>query len=102
MNTQMAQHDGDTIRKVAGRCLRLFAQNIDHAKSLNETNDLTQSTLQDEFVRFKLWESNIGVFADVHTSLDFRLREIPDIAELFLRQLDTIEERLNQGKYCFS
>lgn len=98
----MAQYDGDTIRKVSARCLGLFAQNIDHAESLDVTNDLTQSTLQDEFVRFKLWGSNIGVFADVHTSLDFRLREIPDVAELFLRQLDTIEERLNQGTCCFS
>lgn len=98
----MAQYDGDTIRKASGRCLRLFAQNIDNAESLDEKNDLTRGTLQDEFVRFKLWGSNIGVFSDVHASLDFRLREIPDIAELFLRQLDTIEERLNQGTYCFS
>lgn len=62
----------------------------------------TQERLQDEFVRFKLWESNIGVFADVHASLDFRLREIPDVAELFVRQLATIEERLQQGTYYFS
>lgn len=96
----MAQHDGDTIRKVASRCLHLFTQNMDNSKFSQgpDTREQTQSTLQDEFVRFKLWESNIGVFADVHASLDFRLREIPDIAELFLRQLDTVENRLVQGK----
>lgn len=97
----MAQNDSDTIRKVASRCLHLFAQNIDDNSRFLEgpgASEQTQITLQDEFVRFKLWESNIGVFAEVHASLDFRLREIPDIAELFLRQLDTIENRLVQGK----
>lgn len=97
----MAQYDDDTIRKVSVRCLRLFAQNIDSAKALDGKDEQAQSTLQNEFVRFKLWESNIGVLADVHASLDFRLREVPDVAELFLRQLDTIEERLSQGTYCF-
>lgn len=95
----MAPYDGDTIRKIASRCLHLFAQKIDSSRSLHgpDTNERTQSTLQDEFVRFKLWQSNIGVFADVQASLDFRLREIPDVSELFLRQLYTIEERLGQG-----
>lgn len=97
----MAQYDGDTIRKVSSRCIDLFVQNIESAKSLDRAKESSQGTIQDEFVRFKLWESNIGVFADVHASLDFRLREIPDIAELFLRQLDTIEERLDQGILYF-
>lgn len=96
----MAQYDGDTIRKVSSRCIDLFVQNIENAKPLDRAEERSQGTIQDEFVRFKLWESNIGVFADVHASLDFRLREIPDIAELFLRQLDTIEERLDQGILC--
>lgn len=95
----MAQNDGNTIRKVSSRCLRLFAQNLETATSLDRTDERIKGTIQDEFVRFKLWESNIGVFADVHASLDFRLREIPDVAELFLRQLDTIEERLDQGTF---
>lgn len=97
----MAQYDDDTIRKVSVRCLRLFAQNIDNGKTLDGKDEQAQSTIQNEFVRFKLWESNIGVLADVHASLDFRLREVPDVAELFLRQLDTIEERLSQGTCCF-
>lgn len=104
MSALIAQNDGDTIRKVSSRCLHLFVQNIDNTKPLDRarTNVQTEESLQDEFVRFKLWESNIGVFADVHASLDFRLREIPDVAELFLRQLSTIEERLQQGTYYFS
>lgn len=97
----MAQKGDDTIRKASVRCLHLFARNIDNARSLNgpRTDEPTQSALQDEFVRLKLWASNISIFADVHSSLDFRLREIPDVAELFLRQLDTIEIRLEQGNY---
>ena len=42
--------DVDTIRKVSHRCLSLFLQNINIAKSLNnpETNERTHRTLQDE------------------------------------------------------
>jgi hypothetical protein len=98
-----ARFDDDTIRKASQRCLSLFLnlKNIRISKSLSGpgTNEQTYGTLQDELVRFKLWASNIGVFADVHVSLDFRLRDLPDITELFLRQLDTIEERLKQGTY---
>lgn len=97
----MAQYDGETLRKVSSLCLHLFVQNIDKANSLGGTDEHLYSDLQDELVRFKLWESNIGVFADVHASLDFRLREVPDVAELILRQLDTIEERLDQGTCYF-
>jgi hypothetical protein len=103
-SSPLPSSDGDTIRKVSNRCLRLFVESAGNSDFLHGpgTYDKTESALHNELMRFKLWASNIGVFADVHASLDFRLREAPDIAELFLRQLDTIEERLEQGKYCFS
>jgi hypothetical protein len=53
--------------------------------------------LDDEIVRFKLWTSNIGVFADVQLSLDFRIREFPDVKDMFANHLSMIGHRLDQG-----
>ncbi|KAG8158584.1 hypothetical protein KVR01_011706 [Diaporthe batatas] len=92
----MTQHGYDTIRKASSRCLDIFAHIMDNENAHPATYETIRGSLEDEYGRFKLWGSNIGVFANVHASLDFRLREIPDIAEMFLRQLATLEERLEQ------
>ncbi|KAG6356100.1 hypothetical protein INS49_015485 [Diaporthe citri] len=52
--------------------------------------------LQDELGRFNLWAGNIGVFAPLQASLDFRLIDVPDIRAQFLRQLDTLSITLTQ------
>ncbi|RSL95734.1 hypothetical protein CEP52_011908 [Fusarium oligoseptatum] len=93
----MAADSPSTIGEHSKRCLELFTQNADAARDMQHGDaSRVKNGLQDEFARFKLWTSNIGVFADVHASLDFRVRELPDVAELFLRQLDTIGCRLDQ------
>lgn len=100
----MTGQEPETIREASSRCLNLFVKNLNIESVewiLEETDENVQDNLHDELVRFKLWESNIGVFAHVHASLDFRLRDVPDVAELFLRQLDTIEQRLQQGTPIF-
>ena len=84
----------ETIGENAKACLDLFAQGI-LLLAQDDAPDARRG-LQDEFGRFKLWTSNIGVFAELHSSLDFRLREFSDIKEPFLRQLATIESRLRQ------
>jgi hypothetical protein len=84
----------ETIRENAKACLDLFYKGL---QPLNQS-DISDARrgLQDEFARFQLWTSNIAVFAELHSSLDFRLRESSDIKEPFLRQLATIENRLYQ------
>jgi len=84
----------ETIRKNAKACLDLFSQGL-QLLNQSDVSDARRG-LQDEFARFQLWTSNIGVFAKLHSSLDFRLREFSDIKEPFLRQLATIESRLYQ------
>lgn len=84
----------ETIRKNAKACLDLFSQGL-QLLNQSDVSDARRG-LQDEFARFQLWTSNIGVFAELHSSLDFRLREFSDIKEPFLRQLATIESRLYQ------
>jgi len=83
-----------TIREKAKECLDLFAEAI---RLLNGAHIVDiRIRLQDELGRFKLWATNIGVFAELQMSLDFRLREFKDVQETFLRQLAAIESRLLQ------
>ncbi|KAF2805712.1 uncharacterized protein BDZ99DRAFT_396002, partial [Mytilinidion resinicola] len=84
-----------TIGECSERCFKLFSQGPNTVSLLPHDNaSRVKASFEDEFARFKLWASNIGVFAEVHASLDFRVRELPEVKELFLRQLDTIECRL--------
>ncbi|KAF3077411.1 hypothetical protein CFAM422_000176 [Trichoderma lentiforme] len=83
-----------TIRSRSDECFKLFDQ---CRKSLEEDDfELTKDGLQDEFVRFRLWLSGNGVFANVQLSLDFRVREIPDLRDSILNHLGTIHYRLAQ------
>lgn len=83
-----------TIRERATTCVDLFSQAVLIVSQTESSDD--QNGLLDEFGRFKLWVSNIGVFADLHSSLDYRLRDFNDIKGSFTRQLITIESRLQQ------
>ncbi|KAL6825861.1 hypothetical protein J3E69DRAFT_380963 [Trichoderma sp. SZMC 28015] len=83
-----------TIRERATTCVDLFSQAVLTVSQTESSDD--QNGLLDEFGRFKLWVSNIGVFADLHSSLDYRLRDFNDIKGSFTRQLITIESRLQQ------
>ncbi|KAL7945745.1 hypothetical protein V8C42DRAFT_352759 [Trichoderma barbatum] len=83
-----------TVGQHAATCLSLFSQGILLLAQTESSDD--QNGLLDEFGRFKLWTSNIGVFAALHSSLDYRLRDVSDIKDSFSRQLATIENRLQQ------
>ncbi|PKK44837.1 hypothetical protein CI102_13256, partial [Trichoderma harzianum] len=83
-----------TIRERATTCVDIFSQAILLLAQSESSED--QNGLLDEFGRFKLWTSNIGVFADLHSSLDYRLRDFDDIKDSFTRQLITVENRLLQ------
>ncbi|KAM6484223.1 hypothetical protein HDV62DRAFT_315358 [Trichoderma sp. SZMC 28011] len=83
-----------TIRERATTCVDLFSQAILLLAQTESSED--HNSLLDEFSRFKLWTSNIGVFADLHSSLDYRLRDFNDIKDSFIRQLITVESRLQQ------
>lgn len=92
--------DNVTIREQARGCFQLFkdclASCIPPETRKQHDTQAVKDSIEDEFARFRLWLSNIGVFADTQLSLDFRVREIPDLRDLFLKHLDTVECRLNQ------
>jgi len=55
--------------------------------------------LWDQYERMKLWASNIGVFAELHASLDYRIREHDDLKRTLVGHLDIIENRLESRRH---
>jgi hypothetical protein len=51
--------------------------------------------LKNEAGRFNIWTSNIGVFAELKLSMDYRLRDAPDIRTLVVELLDSLLENLS-------
>jgi hypothetical protein len=92
----MAGHGNQdrTIQAEARECRGLLADTMVH---LSQHDPLSIGVaLQDELGRFNLWAGNIGVFAPLQISLDFRLIDVPEIKGQFLRQLDTLSISLIQ------
>lgn len=88
------QDQDRTIQEEAKECRSLLADALVH---LSRHDPLSIGIeLQDELGRFNLWAGNIGVFAPLQASLDFRLIDVPDIRSQFLRQLDTLNITLTQ------
>ena len=83
-----------TIRNGAELCIDLFDQ-LRTITSIRSDPTIL-AAVQDQYQRFKIWSSNIGVFAELHASLDFRIREHDDIRETFLGNLKVIESRLRE------
>ncbi|KAF4625590.1 hypothetical protein G7Y89_g12575 [Cudoniella acicularis] len=57
---------------------------------------ITRAELADSLGRFKIWAGNIGAFQsfEIKSSLDFRLRDTPKIAEQIVELLDELLEAL--------
>jgi len=86
-----------TIAEKSSLCLSTFRQSIDAISGEgNPQNASIRGCLNDELDRLILWASNMNVFGHANESLDFRLRELPDVSQLFLDQVDIMACRLNQ------
>jgi hypothetical protein len=53
--------------------------------------------LSEQVARFKVWAGNIGVFAHGQAAVDYRLRNDPDISEIFVKLLQRISEALQDS-----
>ncbi|KAK7914364.1 hypothetical protein PG985_012067 [Apiospora marii] len=94
----------DTLRKSSSishsskLCIASSRRCIQQLTKEDDTKGSILTSLTSEESRFILWASNIVVFGDVQDSLDYHLRNVPDITELFLTQLATIDARLQQRR----
>jgi hypothetical protein len=67
--------------------------------------DQTQSfAIEDEARRFKLWASNIGALQgpEIESSLDYRLREAPQVRQQAINILKRLTFSAKQGLCCLT
>lgn len=66
-------------------------------------DDGTRSIKMRDLVgRFNVWASSTGALATLHASLDYRLRDLPDVKELLLDHLRNMADLIRQCKPVFS
>lgn len=103
------------IRKQTQLCMGLFSAGTEALQNYRlrsvEANQASKDPLEDESIRtletelfdeharLSLWSSNIGVFAEVQFSLDFRIRDETDLQQAFIGHLETIEYQMNICKW---
>lgn len=51
--------------------------------------------------RFNIWAANIGVFAEVRSSLEYCLKENSEVRAMILQLLDLIHQNLLRGMFGF-
>ncbi|CAK7215158.1 hypothetical protein SCUCBS95973_002385 [Sporothrix curviconia] len=86
----------ETIISRASHVRSLLTGSLDLLSS--HQNSLRYVEGHDLLSRLNMWAGHTGVFAEFHISLDYRLRDIPDLKELILAHLRTMRLRLEQRK----
>lgn len=80
-------------------CFRLLLSND---AQLNEEDNLrakkaVTNALKESYGRFRMWSSNIAAHRRDKTSLDYRLRESPQIKLNIIKMLEDLRELLLEG-----
>jgi hypothetical protein len=57
----------------------------------------TMPAFEDQLARFNIWGANIGVFADAHASLDYRVRNSPKVKAMMMQLLQALKRKLQFG-----
>lgn len=57
---------------------------------------------EDQLGRFRIWAKNIGVFAEGHACLDYRLRDSAEVRLLMIDQLETLQSSVLRGEKTMS
>jgi len=86
-----ASHPIDTRATVtlSEECIVLFDLFSEHQPRWSE----------DQLARFKIWIANLGVFKNGHASIDYRLRDHPNVLNLITQQLDVLKINLEKRMY---
>ena len=82
-----------SISRIAIQCAQLLGEN-----NLDKTSPLEiRAGLGEILARFKIWAGNVGVFAPGNASIEYRLRDDKDIADLLSRLLGRLKKHLEQA-----
>lgn len=93
-----------SIHQRADECLEKFKLLLkienevqEDGKTETKNPDLCGLRTEDQLARFEMWAGNIGVFADGHASLDYRVRDNDNAKQLMIELLGTLLEFLCRG-----
>lgn len=99
----MASHaPTSTIAARCGACSSSFHElsSTIHGMSSNSHyhEQISESLVQDELGRFRVWLANVGAHRSGRVSLDYRLREASHMRQSVLELLDDLKENLSDGR----
>lgn len=81
-----------SVSRIAIQCAQLLEESY-----LDKTSPLDiRAGLGEILARFKIWAGNVGVFAPGNASIEHRLRDDKDIADLLTRLLGRLKKHLEQ------
>jgi len=74
-------------------CVAVFEQCLADAEAIHPRE---RSLIEDQRSRFLVWAGNIGALSSTRASLDHRLREAPEVLEIILALLASLEKGLGE------
>ncbi|KAF5537582.1 hypothetical protein FMEXI_9789 [Fusarium mexicanum] len=87
-----------TVAECAQRCFESFQHCLDSASKSDKLSapwsKLSLVRIEDQLARFQLWTTNIRVFSTGRDSLDYRLRDVPDVQTSVIGLLQALEFRV--------
>ncbi|KAK4220499.1 hypothetical protein QBC38DRAFT_195002 [Podospora fimiseda] len=90
----MADNSTAGVARSQGQlCLTSFRSCLHSAAKIHPRE---LSLVEDQLARFSVWAANIGVFASSRASLDHRLREAPDIHNIIIDLLKSLQWRVDE------
>ncbi len=98
MEVRRADNDrSDLLYNLACDCETLFDERLAELKS-KELGSIAELVAEYQH-GFSAWAANLGVFARKSQSLDTRLKNHPNVADIVARLLDILRRSLNQRTY---
>ncbi|RYN85556.1 hypothetical protein AA0120_g8764 [Alternaria tenuissima] len=87
-----------TLRLATAANIRAFQILTDalSASDSRSTEEVDSDALEDEIGRFRVWAGNLGALQKGHSSLDYRLRDSPNLLSSALKLLNELEHNLNE------
>ncbi|KAH7469692.1 hypothetical protein FOMA001_g13974 [Fusarium oxysporum f. sp. matthiolae] len=87
-----------TVSECAQRCFESFQHCLNSAsrsdKLRTPRSQLSLVRVEDQLARFQLWTTNIRVFSTGRDSLDYRLRDVPDVQTPVIGLLQALDFRI--------
>jgi hypothetical protein len=59
----------------------------------------TTPAFEDQLARFNIWAANLGVFAEAHASLDYRVRNSTKVKAMMMQLLQALQRKLQFGEH---